>query len=53
MLMLFWLPLILVSGIWSVAVDAALGKAELGYVPAHRDDEAAHGRYPHSIEPPI
>jgi hypothetical protein len=53
MLMLFWLPLILMGGIWSVAFEAALGKADLGYIPEHRDHEAAHRRRPHPIDPPI
>jgi hypothetical protein len=40
MLMLFWLPMIILGGIWSIAMDAASGEAERGHSPARRDDEA-------------
>jgi hypothetical protein len=47
MLMLFWLPMIILGGIWSIAVDAASKEAKRGHSPARRDDEAALGRRPH------
>jgi hypothetical protein len=44
MLMLFWLPMIILDGLWSVAVDAASGEAERRHNPAGCDDEPALGR---------
>jgi hypothetical protein len=50
MLMWFWLPMIILDGIWSIAVDAASADAEPGHRPARRDDPAAPGRRPHDDE---
>ena len=44
MLMLFWLPMIILDGLWSVAADAASGEAERRHNPAGCDDEPALGR---------
>jgi hypothetical protein len=44
--MLFWLPMIILGGIWSITVDAASAEAEPGHGPARPDDEAAPGRRP-------